>query len=202
MLEAFLSGLYASYELKLKKELATENSFPSAFHAMSFLDQFVFGKTIHDHANNSNKNPDYRLVNVDLSGLVEITQRKGNQRFFWNKFYQEFINKFEIQVRTDFKVFSYGVQSLSFLIDAKDLDYFFGELKEFSNMFLYWKYFETPENILALEIKPKVTMVPMSSFAYIKTVRNEKIPNELLSKVEAQKKTKEIVWGREQIDEI
>ena len=201
LLESFLSGLYASYELKLKQELSSENNFSSTFHAMSFLDQFVFGKTIHDHTTES-KMSNYRLINLDLSSLIDLIHRKGNQRFFWNKFYQEFINKLEIQSRINFKFFSYGVQCISFLVDAGDLDCFFDELKEFSNKFFYWKYLETPEGILALEIKPKVTMVPLSSFAYLKSVQNENNPPELLSKKEAQKRTKEIIWGRESVNEI
>jgi hypothetical protein len=202
LLESFLNGLYANYELKLKKELSAESNFISTYHAMSFLDQFVFGKTVHDQSANNDKTPDYRLVNLDLSSLVEITQRKGNQRFFWNKFYQEFVNKLEIHIRSGFKVFTYGVHALSFLVDASELDYFFEELKEFSNKFLYWKYFENPEGILALEVKPKVTMVPLSSFAYLKTVYPDKISGELVNKSEVERKTKTIVWGRDQIDEI
>jgi hypothetical protein len=203
LLESFLSGLYASYELKLKQELSSENNFPSTFHAMSFLDQFVFGKTVHDPLTEKDtQNNEYRLINLDLSSLIELTQRKGNQRFFWSKFYQEFVNKLEIQTRSDFKVFSNGVYSLSFLVEAKNLDYFFDELKEFANKFFYWKYFETPEGILALDIKPKVTMIPLSSFAYLKKNQNENPIQEQMNKSEAQKKTREIIWGRESINEI
>lgn len=202
LFESFLSGLYASYELKLKKDFTTENNFPSAFHAMSFLDQFVFGKTVYDQVNSSKKTPDYRLINLDLSSLVEVILRKGNQRFFWNKFYQEFVNKLEIQARTNFKVFSYGVHCISFLVEANNLEYFFAELKEFSNKFFYWKYFENSDGVLAIDIKPKVMMVPLSSFAYIKSVQNEPVHQELLSKTELQKKTKAIIWGREPTDEM
>jgi hypothetical protein len=201
LMEAFLSGLYAAYELKLKQEPTTLNSFPSLFHAMSFLDQYLFGKTVHDHANDK-KMPDYRLVNLDLTSLVELIQKKGNQRFFWNKFYQEFVNKLEIQMHVNFKVFTYGVHTLSFLVEANDLDYFFDELKEFSSKFFYWKYFEMPEGVLALDIKPKVSMVPMSSYAYLKNFQHEQVFTDLSNKSEASKRTREIIWGRESTNEV
>lgn len=202
LFESFLSGLYASYELKLKKDLTTENNFPSAFHAMNFLDQFVFGKTVYDQANSSRKSPDYRLINVDLTSLVDVIQKKGNQRFFWSKFYQEFVNKLEIQTRTNFKVFSFGVHCISFLVEANNLEYFFSELKEFSNKFFYWKYFENSDGVLAIDIKPKVVMVPLSSYAYLKSVHGEHPTNVLPPKIEIAKKTKAIVWGREPTDEM
>jgi hypothetical protein len=201
LLEAFLSGLYASYELKLKQEPTSLNSFPSMFHAMSFLDQYLFGKTVHDQTSDKSI-PDYRLVNLDLSSLVELIHKKVNQRFFWNKFYQEFINKLEIQMRVNFKVFTYGVHTLSFLVEARDLEYFFNELKDFSNKFFYWKYFETPEGVLALDIKTKVTMVPMSSYAYLQSVQHKQVFEALSSKSEASKRTREIIWGRESTNEV
>jgi hypothetical protein len=45
-------------------------------------------------------------------------------------------------------------------------------------------------------------MVPLSSFAYLKTVSPDKISGELVNKSEVERKTKTIVWGRDQIDEI
>ncbi len=203
LFESFISGLFASYELKIKKQLTEDNKFTSSFQAMSFLDQYVFGKTANEYAlTNSNQNVDYRLINVDLSSLLDIIHKKGSQRFYWNKFYQEFINKLEVQTRVEFKFFSYGVNSISFLIDANSLDYFFNELKDFTNKFYYWKYFENTDGVLALEVKPKVTMVPLSSLAFLKAVRSEHTAVELLNKGDAQKKTREIIWGREPINEI
>lgn len=196
LLEAFLSGLYASYELKLNRKPSEENYFANTFSAMSFLDQYVFGKNVITTINNK-QNLDYRLINVDLTSLIETVHKKGTNQFLWNKFHQEFIGKLEIQTRTNFKVFSYGLQCLSFLVEAKNLNYFFDELKEFSQKFFYWKYFENSEGVLALDIKPKVVMVPLSSYAYIKAARSEHAESEIITREEAQRRTKAIIWGRD-----
>jgi hypothetical protein len=203
LLESFLSGLNAIYELKLKKEINLENNFTSTFEAMNFLDQFLFGKTVYDQTNTDlKKMADYRLISVDLADLVEVVLKKGNQRFFWNKFYQEFNNKLELQTRINFKVFSSGVTTLAYLVEAHDLDMFFNELKSFSSKFFYWKYFENSDGVLGVEIKPKVAMVPLSSYAFLQATKKETAISELNKKTEAEARTKEIIWGRDTTNEV
>jgi hypothetical protein len=80
--------------------------------------------------------------------------------------------------------------------------FFFEELKDFSSKFAYWKYFEDSENVISQMIKPKVSMMPLSAFAYLQGVLSaEKVPS-----VEAQKKaalrTRELIWGRETSHEV
>lgn len=195
MLEAYLNGFYASFRNKLDAEPTAEKKFASSFEAMSFLDQFLFEKT----------KMDYRLIDVDLTPLMDLVLKKSGNRFFWNKFEKEFINKLEIQSRCEFRVFDYGVNHLAFLVNAGNLDAFFDELKEFSSKFSYWKYFEDSEGVLAQIINPKVTMVPLSAYAYLKSTLNaqqaslEKAADkETLAKL----KTREMIWGKEPIHEV
>ncbi len=195
MLEAYLNGFYASFRNKLDAEPTPEKKFASSFEAMSFLDQFLFEKT----------KMDYRLIDVDLTPLMDLVLKKSGHRFFWNKFEKEFINKLEIQSRCEFRVFDYGVNHLAFLVNAGNLDAFFDELKEFSSKFSYWKYFEDSEGVLAQIINPKVTMVPLSAYAYLKSTLNaqqasmEKAADkETLAKL----KTREMIWGKEPIHEV
>jgi len=195
MLEAYLNGFYASFRNKLDAEPTPSKKFTSTFEAMSFLDQFLFEKT----------KMDYRLIDVDLSALVDLVMKKGGHRFFWTKFEKEFINKLEIQSRCDFRVFDYGVNHLAFLVNATDLDAFFDELKEFSSKFSYWKYFEDSEGVLAQIINPKVAMVPLSAYAYLKFTQTAQQANtekaadkESLAKL----KTRELIWGKEPLHEV
>jgi hypothetical protein len=136
---------------------------------MSYLDQFLFGQTVNEAATNKNYQ-DMRLVDLDLTSLLKIVLKKGSNRFYWNRFSLEFINKLEIQSRIDFKFFDFGVANISFLVKASDLDSFFDQLKEFANRFQYWKYFEDSEGILAQVVQPKVSMSPMSAHAYLTKV--------------------------------
>lgn len=206
MLEAYLNGFYASFKNKLDSEPNPTKKFASSFEAMSFLDQFLFGSNIHANENQkAQKKLDYRLVDLDLNSLVDLVLKKSGNRFFWNKFEKEFINRLEIQSRNDFRVFDFGVNHLGFLVLASELDAFFDELKEFSAKFSYWKYFEDSEGVLSQIIKPRVTMVPLSAFAYLKSTQNaQQALHEKAADKEAlaKLKTRELIWGKEPIHEV
>ena len=210
MFEAYLNGFYASYKNKLEKDFEVERKINSPFEAMSFIDQFLFGKlTVHASEKNRSTERDYCLIQLDLTSLIEVILKKSNNRFFWNKFEKEFINKLEIQTRIDFRFFNFGVNQLSFIVEAFQLDSFFEELKEFSAKFSFWKYFEESDGVLSQIIHPKVSMVPLSAFAYLKSVqisavessdkKNEKAADQvMLTKV----KNRELIWGKESINEV
>lgn len=169
MLEAYLNGFYATFRNKITEPLNSDKKLASTFEAMSFLDQFLFGQTVSEAATNKNYQ-DMRLVDLDLTSLLQVVLKKGQNRFYWNRFATEFINKLEIQSRIDFRFFDFGVANIGFLVKANDLDMFFDQLKEFSNRFQYWKYFEDSEGVLAQLIQPKVSMSPMSAHAYLTKV--------------------------------
>ena len=169
MFEAYLTGFYATFRNKLSEPINNNKKMTSTFEAMSFLDQFLFGQTANEAATAKNYQ-DMRLVNLDLTSLLQVILKKSSNRFYWNRFATEFINKLEIQSRIDFKFFDFGVGNLGFLVSAADLDVFFDQLKEFSNRFQYWKYFEDSEGVLSQLIQPRVTMSPMSAHAYLTKV--------------------------------
>ncbi len=195
MLEAYLNGFYASFRNKIESEPKVDKKFSSSFEAMSFLDQFLFGSS----------KQDYRLVDLDLTNLVDAVLKKSGNRFFWNKFEKEFINRLEIQSRVDFRVFDFGVDHLAFLVPAIELDSFFDELKDFSSKFSYWKYFEDSEGVLSQIIKTKVTMVPLSAHAYLKSTQAAALAtSEKAADIEAlaKRKTRELIWGKETTHEV
>lgn len=180
MLEAYLNGFYASFKNKLTSSVESDKKFVSPFEAMSFLDQFLFGQTASEAMNHKNLQ-DVRLIDLDLSSLLNVVLKKSSNRFFWNRFGAEFINKLEIQSRIDFRFFDFGVANIGFIVKAHDLDAFFDELKEFSNRFHYWKYFEDSEGVLAQLIQPKVSMSPLSAHAYLtKMLKSEQENKEIV----------------------
>ncbi len=196
MLEAYLNGFYASFKNKLEAEPNVQKKFSSSFEAMTFLDQFLFSST---------QKLDYRLVDLDLNNLVEVVMKKSSNRFFWAKFEKEFINRLEIQTRVDFRVFDFGVNHLGFLVLSSELDHFYDELKEFATKFSYWKYFEESDGVLSQIVKPKISMVPLSAYAYLKSTQNAMLAyNEKAADKEAlaKLKTRELIWGKEMAHEV
>lgn len=176
LLEAYLNGFYASFQNKLHQERPAEKKFLSSFEAMSFVDQFLFGP-----AAAAGKN-DYRLIDLDLSDLIQTILKKNSNRFYWARFEKEFTSRLEIQSRIDFRFFDFGVNHIGFLVRPSDLDFFFQELKDFSSKFSYWKYFEDSESVLTQIVRPKVNMVPLSAFAYLTRTINGELAASPLSK--------------------
>lgn len=191
LLEAYLNGFYATVKNKMAQPIETGRKFSSAFHAMSFLDQFLFGQP-KATGQNFSLQQDMKLVDLDLSSLVQVVLRKGTNRFFWDRFIGEFINKLEIQTRVDFRFFDFGVGNIGFFVKAQDLDTFFDQLKEFSARFQYWKYFEDTDGVLAQLIQPKVTMSPMSAHAYLTKILE--IESGLKGAISTPKKEAQKAW--------
>lgn len=197
LLEAYLNGFYATFKNKLSAPISIDRKFGSTFEAMSYIDQFLFGQTVSEAVAHKNLN-DMRLVDLDLSSLIQIVLKKGQNRFFWNRFSTEFINKLEIQSRSDFRFFEYGVGNMGFLVKAADLDLFFDQLKEFANRFQYWKYFEDTEGVLAQLVQPKVTMSPLSAHAYLTKVL--KAEHDLKDNIKDQRKAWTFVEPKTSLD--
>ncbi len=179
LMEAYLNGFYASYQNKISAERPVEKKFSSSFEAMSFIDQYLFG------SRPGIVKGDYRLIDVDLTDLINVIMKKTSNRFYWSRFEKEFINKLEIQSRVDFRVFDFGTNHLSFLVTPSDLDSFYDELKDFSLKFSYWKYFEDTEGVLTQVIKPRISMIPLSAFAYMSKVLHNDVPASNANKTSA-----------------
>lgn len=210
LLEAYLNGFYARFKNKLESELSVDKKINSPFKAMSFLDKFLFGSGSHDSSGKiALQKSDYRLVNLDLTSLVENILKKASNHFYWERFEKEFTNKLEIQTRIDFRTFSYSVNHIAFLVESRDLDSFFLELKDFASRFSYWKYFEESDVVLAQIVAPKVSMSPLSAYAYLKAFQNiPLLPHEQVSMSPLDKETllrqknKQLIWGKESSNEI
>jgi hypothetical protein len=199
LFESFLNGLNANIHLKEIKEQNIIKRFGSTFDAMGFLDQFVSGTiNLQDESFKKELHQDSRLINLDLGSIKNILLKNGQQRFYWKKFRDDFLTRLEMQSKYNFIVFENGISHLGFIVNAKELNYFFEELKDFSNKFAYWKYFENNDAIIFQELKPIVKMSPLSSFAYLKDCEEK-----ILIKDMAPKKSKvEINWTRERENEI
>ena len=168
LLEAYLSGLYATYRSQVSAPIVPEVKYNSVFEALSHLDQYLFGQARNEES--VVKLKDLKCLNLDLSSLVKQVVKKGNRRFYWNHFMMDFIHKLQIQSRIEFRYFECGVMNIGFTVESKYADIFFDQLKDFSQRFQYWKYFDEDTGVLALSISPKVTMSPLSAHAYLTKV--------------------------------
>lgn len=166
LLEAYLNGFYGVIKSKLLKPLNNEKKFASSFLAMSFIDEFLFGKMASEKGARSNYEK-MHLVNLDLTSLLQAILKKGTNRFYWNHFATEFINKLDIQTKSTYRYFDFGVMNIAFLVNKNESDYFYDQLKIHTQKFSYWKYFEDTDWAMTQKIEPALSMSPTSAHAYL-----------------------------------
>lgn len=193
LFESFLNGLYTKQKLKENAEKNQSNIVINAFDALTYLDTNSFS------LNNSmnRKIEEVRLINIDLKSIGEIILKNGEQRFYWQKFYQDFTSRLELQSGINFQSFVFGTEHISLIVEAKLVDRLFEMTKEFSEKFSYWKYFENNDSIIFQEVRPNVYMTPTSAYGYLNRIKqNAEIKNiGLMNK-------KSIKWERENLNEI
>lgn len=188
VLEAYLNGFLATSEnLESPYEVDTKKV-RSSFEALSLVDQFLYGQTASE-AQVEKFNPNLKLINLDLSDLIEKVLKRPKTRFFWSRFLTDFVNKFEIQSGYTFKYFDFGVNQISFFVEDKNFQNFYDQLKEYSKNFGYWKYFENSDGALSILIEPKISMVPLSAYAYL--LKDVEIQKNFLSLIENKEQNKQ-----------
>lgn len=181
-LERFLSGLFCHYQAKNSRLSAGPRHWMSPWDLMSSIDEQLY----------ENRNADGpQLINVEFSSLINVIQEK-NERYYWKNFFEDFISRLNNQVFEDFQVCPFGLDILSFLVEKKDADSFFLQLKNFVARYPYWKYFANSDIALAHSLKPSVRLVPFSSRGYLKSVEQISAP-EQTTRLDVSKKDHQ-VW--------
>lgn len=196
LFEEYLNGIYAHYLLRGVKERSNDNRSMNAFEALQVFDQALY--------TGASNVTDSELVMLDLNSLFEVIKKRKSTRFYFEKFYDDFINRLETQTRIDFHLVEISLKHWVFMVKANRFEDFYKDLRDFSQKFHYWKYFEDSEQFLTLDIKPKIKQIPMSSFALIQSLEEVELSAEerLLKERMAKQKTHELIWGRENIREI
>jgi hypothetical protein len=197
--ERYLSGLYSHFELKLKKDITQGQTLMTPWELMSFMDQFTFGKRDEEGKYFEKSADEYSLINIDLTDLTDLIRSKPANRFYWNNFFTDFINRLDVSADAEFKVVSMGIDNIALLVESSLSDKLFYHVKSFVQRYPYWRSFEEADIILSRNMKPEVKMSPFSTHAYLQII--EQIENvefqakHEMAKVEAEEKTQKIIWG-------
>jgi len=194
--ERYLSGLYCHFELKLKKDITQGQTLMTPWELMSFMDQFSFGKREKENQPFSKSSEEYALVNIDLTDLTDLIRSKPANRFYWNNFFTDFINRLETSAEAEFKVVSMGIDNIALLVSASQSDKLFYHVKSFVQRYPYWRSFEQADIVLSRNMKPNVRMSPFSTHAYLQLTEQIEFDAEnKMAKADAEKRTQEIIWG-------
>ena len=196
LFEEFLNGIYASYLLRSIKDRSSEKRQITTYEALQLFDQglFVGGGPLAQSD----------LALIDLSSLFDVIKKRKSTRFFFEKFYDDFIGRLETQTRIDFHLVEVSLKHWIFIVKSERFEDFYKDLKDFAQKFQYWKYFEDAEPFLTIDIKPRIRQVPMSSLAVVQTLEEKEPTAEerLLLERMAKQRTHELIWGKENIREV
>jgi len=183
VLEYYLTGLYSHFELKKGNVQNSDKRQLTNWEFYSFLDSCFLGKVAGDTAEIQAGDSPFSLVNINFADLNDAIESAPLIRFYWTKFIEDFIGRFEASKHHKFKFSHFGTENLVFIVDRDNVDTFFNDLKSFALRFPIWRYFEEPEVILAKNLKPDIQMVPLSTQAYRSFIKQKSvsIPAETVS---------------------
>lgn len=166
VLEYYLTGLYSHFELKKGNVQNSDKRQLTSWEFYSFLDSCFLGKVAGEMSALQSGDSPFSLININFLDLNNAIESAPLIRFYWTKFIEDFIGRFESSKHHKFKFCQIGTENLVFITDRDQADTFFNDLKSFAVRFPIWRYFEEPEVVLAKNLKPDIQMVPLSTQAY------------------------------------
>jgi hypothetical protein len=101
-------------------------------------------------------------VAIDFEELVSRALSQEGMRFYWKKFYGDFMAGLETQKGITFRSFHHSPRFSFLLIEKDNLDNDLAQIKNYCVRYPYWRYFEDADVVLGASLKPDVRIVPMA----------------------------------------
>lgn len=170
-MERYLSGLYCYFDLRSLGSDKAEKGMGLSWELYQLLDEIKYGTLPESRVEGGYER--YALISVDFSDLFNRALSQVDLRFFWQKFYRDFVNGLDTQKGVNFKPFYHSPRHSYFLIEKESLDRDFAAIKNYCTRFPFWRYFEDADIVLGASLKPEVKMVPMSPQAIERSILDE-----------------------------
>ena len=165
-LELLLAGIHTRFQLRAEKLHEKNIGILSPWELLSILDEFFYQKPP-DHFRKTEIKEDFSLIDLDFSRLIFFVQKKTDIRFYWKRFFHDFLSRLQAGYRGDLCLSCMGVRQIGFLIDKKRREDFFPYVKSYASKFPYWRYFSDNDLVLTKDVRPTVSIMPFSSDAYL-----------------------------------
>lgn len=160
--ERFLSGINQSFHLRIDDFKKSDESLVDPWSLNSILDQVFYSKLDFNLNEQSDVLAGGSLITVDFTNLVESVRGNLEKRFYWERFYKEFISRLFDQLPVEVRYCPSGVYDLLFFVSSEKSDQLFSHLSQYVASFSFWKYFEDMDSVLARQLTPKIRMIPSS----------------------------------------
>ena len=148
LLQLLLNGFYGRSLLR-ESERAHKSS--------HFLSQWEFYDLLVEEG--AREESPSRILLLEFHQLVSAVIGKGKNDFQWGRFYQEFTTLLDERIKHDYWATSIGRWGMAFLVSAQNYDQLKSLLQGFSKDFAYWRFFGDPDDILALNLSPKMRSI-------------------------------------------
>ncbi len=191
--ERFLSGKNASFENMLFSAINMTQKNATIWDLLSTLDKYVYDNSGLSQVDAN----EIALLNIDLSAVVDLAEERFPKRFFWSSFYKEFIGKLKLRTHLKFEVISTSYKSIALVIDYKNNEALFVLVRDYLLHFPYWRFFSHGDTLLAVDLTPKLKMIPLSSKAYLHVLAG--LENKIDHSIVNEKKTE---TSKELVEEI
>ena len=169
--EALLSSFYRKH-LLLKQEQLKETNVKPVSSLFSQLDSAFFqANESGDFIKSANTSV---LISISFKKLIGKIQDEVENRFYWNKFHNDFILKlsYELQGRT---IYQDGYKDFFVLVSQEESGEIFKTLKSFAHRFGCWRFFEDQERMIAYDLKPSIKSIPSSSPALMSFLEGQEL---------------------------
>ncbi len=162
-LEVFLSGIYGKFCYK-KNVLSIDKGIITTWELFDMFDKSKHAK----------RDDRWGLINIDFSLLIDFILKRGDQ-FYWNLFLNDFFEKLSGKLNTTYKVCNVDACNVGICVNGETVGGSFEIIRKFALDFSYWRYFEDPDPMISVDIRPYITMIPFSAKAYWDYINKEKM---------------------------
>ncbi|HAZ12090.1 MAG: hypothetical protein A2X86_06435 [Bdellovibrionales bacterium GWA2_49_15] len=172
LIENFLSGAYAIWELQhftIPKNSTKERSL---YDVLALADREFFGDM--STVRTAESGVDFVFIGLDISFLDHIIKKHPENRFFWQKFGQDFKSRIQNVLRHDDNAFISVAGPYSYIMAIPQAFYqrTWDQVRDLAQRFSYWRYFENPEKIFVESVRPLTRQLPESSDALLNFIDN------------------------------
>ena len=174
-LERYLSGLYCYFNLRAlgADTQSSVGGLSLSWGLYQLLDEIKYGALPESRLEGGYDR--FALISVNFHDLYERALSQEEMRFYWHKFYSDFINGIETQKGLDFRPYYHSPKHSYFLVEKESLDQDLVAFKNYCTRFPYWRYFEDADVVLGASLKPEVRLVPMTPQAIERVILEEEV---------------------------
>jgi hypothetical protein len=163
--EIYLSGLYQHYKLRERAVGGQVAERSNVWSLFTFVDELSKGALPGSQIDGSLEH--FSLLTIDFDLLMTKATEKPQERFYWQKFFDDFFNGLEAKKKISFKLYPYSLSQVVLLVDKKEEEQTKKEIEAYSKRFPFWRYFEQADLALKDNMVPTVRYTSMSVMSLV-----------------------------------